>query len=61
MLFREQRRPGASLQILQTGGVGPDGASAQIEHLVSVASGQSQKPDRGGGLGPFGLAGVERV
>ncbi len=61
MVLREQRRSGASLQIVQTDGVGPDGASAQIEHLVSVAFGRTPSRDRGGGLGPFGLAGVERV
>ena len=52
---------GTGLGVGRLDRVFPDVAPAQIEHFALAASGQRQQPDRGDGLGPLGLAGVERA
>ena len=48
-------------RVLRIDGVGADVAPAQIEHFASAAAGERQQQDRGDGLGPSGLVGVERA
>ena len=59
--FAERHRARASLRVFQVQRIGSDVPPAQIEHFAAAASGERQQPDRGDGLGPFRLAGVERA
>ena len=51
----------AVLRVFEIERVCADIAPAQIEHFAAAATGERQQPDRGDGLGPFGVAGVERA
>ena len=57
----ERHRARAGLCVAQVDGVGSNVVPAQIEHLAPSASGEREQPDRGDGLGPLGLVGVERA
>ena len=51
----------AGLRVRQLDGVLADIAPAEIEHFAPAASSERQQPDDGDGLGPLGLAVVERA
>ena len=53
----ERRHARAGLGVRQLDGVAADVASSVVEHFAATASGEREQPDRGDGLGPFGLAG----
>ena len=57
----ERHRTRAGFGVRQVDRLGPDITPAQIEYFAAAAPSERQQPDRGDGLGPFGLAGVERA